>query len=160
MSKIEKFKAKKTDMDRSKYESQFELTRVNLLEQLLPTTVDGVALDVGCGIGQFSRNLFKKGWCIEGIDTSSSNLKNAGSLLSQAYCGDAVSILQALQEGAYDLTLCLELIEHMPRERGATLVNEIYRTLKPGGQLILSTPNRLSLDWHQGRRPQSIRSSQ
>ena len=40
----------------------------------------------------------------------------------------------------FDLIVCLEVIEHMPVEKGDELLRGIYACLKPGGCAILSTP--------------------
>jgi len=49
----------------------------------------------------------------------------------------------ALPEATFDLILCTEVIEHIANSK-AVLAN-IRRLLKPGGMLILSTPQRYSL---------------
>src|SRR5438046_10277452 len=45
-----------------------------------------------------------------------------------------------LANNAIDLVVSFETIEHVPDARA--LVFEIRRVLKPGGRLVLSTPNR------------------
>jgi SAM-dependent methyltransferase len=40
----------------------------------------------------------------------------------------------------YTKVVCFEVIEHMTREHGLELLAGMYRALKPGGQLLLSTP--------------------
>jgi len=46
-----------------------------------------------------------------------------------------------LKDNSFDVVLSLETIEHMPYPQ--TFIKELYRVLKPGGELILSTPNVL-----------------
>ena len=46
-----------------------------------------------------------------------------------------------LASNAYDLAASFETIEHVPDATG--LVAELHRVLKPGGRLVISTPNRL-----------------
>lgn len=43
-----------------------------------------------------------------------------------------------IREGSYDVALCTQVLEHVPHPPIA--VNELYRVLKPGGHLILTTP--------------------
>jgi 2-polyprenyl-3-methyl-5-hydroxy-6-metoxy-1,4-benzoquinol methylase len=45
----------------------------------------------------------------------------------------------------FDKIYCLEVIEHIYREQGARLLENISRVLKPGGMVFLTTPNYLSL---------------
>lgn len=47
-----------------------------------------------------------------------------------------------LPSASFDLILCSEVIEHIPDHRSA--LAEMHRILKPGGILILSTPQRYS----------------
>ena len=42
-----------------------------------------------------------------------------------------------LASGAFDVVLCTEVLEHLPEPRQA--INEMYRVLKPGGTLLLTT---------------------
>lgn len=46
-----------------------------------------------------------------------------------------------LKSGAYDLAASFETIEHVQDATG--LVAELHRLLKPGGRLVISTPNRI-----------------
>ena len=46
-------------------------------------------------------------------------------------------------EGTFDLITCTEVVEHLEHYRRT--LREIYRVLKPGGVLVLSTPNVLNL---------------
>jgi SAM-dependent methyltransferase len=47
------------------------------------------------------------------------------------------------QDGTFDLITCTEVIEHLEHYRFT--LREIFRVLKPGGILVLSTPNILNL---------------
>lgn len=44
-------------------------------------------------------------------------------------------------EGEYDLVLCLEVIEHLYFEDFLELMPKLVRLIRPGGSIILSTPN-------------------
>jgi SAM-dependent methyltransferase len=48
----------------------------------------------------------------------------------------------AFPDAHFDLVLCSEVIEHLPESSGA--LGEMRRLLRPGGVLILSTPQRYS----------------
>jgi|ERR1043166_7832211 SAM-dependent methyltransferase len=48
-------------------------------------------------------------------------------------------------ENHFDVVVCMEIIEHLLHDPMAMLV-EIRRVLKPGGALVLTTPNLIS--WH------------
>lgn len=48
-------------------------------------------------------------------------------------------------DATFDAVLCLETIEHLPRVRAAA--REMMRVLKPGGQVMITTPARLRFLW-------------
>ncbi len=48
------------------------------------------------------------------------------------------------------MTVAFEIIEHFPDVEAAAIVDELHRITKPGGTLLLSTPNRLSLESLKG----------
>jgi SAM-dependent methyltransferase len=56
-----------------------------------------------------------------------------------------------LEDNGTDLALCSEVVEHL--ERPGELLQEIYRILKPGGFLILTTDNSPSFMQHLRRVP-------
>jgi 2-polyprenyl-3-methyl-5-hydroxy-6-metoxy-1,4-benzoquinol methylase len=46
-----------------------------------------------------------------------------------------------LPEASFDRASCLEIVEHVYPEQVRTLLADIARLLRPGGQLLLTTPN-------------------
>jgi len=48
--------------------------------------------------------------------------------------------LEEVKEG-FDMVLLFEVIEHLDLDGGREMVKNIYRVLKPGGRMILTTPN-------------------
>jgi len=138
------FQASHTPFGLEKYEAPYEVGRVKVLKELFPLGNGRKALDVGCGPGYFSRELFQRGWRTTVIDSDRENIAAASEYAEKALLGDATMILSKLPDRGYDLILCLELLEHMPKERGKELLVSIEKALGPHGKLILSTPNRLS----------------
>jgi SAM-dependent methyltransferase len=103
--------------------------------------LDGlIVLDVACGAGFGLQMLRQAGACPIGVDYDASALsevrdRQAGARLLR---GDATRL--PLQDASIDLVVSFETLEHVPD--AAALVAEIRRVLKPGGRLVLSTPNR------------------
>lgn len=95
-------------------------------------------LDVGCGSGLNSRALAAKGHQMSGIDISEAAIEQYRSYGFEGRTGDIESGLD-FGDSTFDVVLCTEVIEHMTSPE--ILVSEMKRVLKPGGQLILSTPN-------------------
>jgi 2-polyprenyl-3-methyl-5-hydroxy-6-metoxy-1,4-benzoquinol methylase len=49
----------------------------------------------------------------------------------------------AVEDAAFDVVLCNQVLEHVPDDRSAFL--ELHRVLRPGGLLIVGVPNEGSL---------------
>lgn len=102
---------------------------------------DKVIMDVGCGAGSFLDLV--KGYASETIAIEPTRDYHP-VLLSQGHrvfplCGEAAAEL----EGKVDLAVCFSVIEHV--EDPVRFLREVHRLLKPGGHLVLSTPN--ADDW-------------
>jgi len=144
MSQENQFQASHTPLDFSKYEKPYEIHRVKILKDLMPSGCGKSAIDCGCGPGYFSRELSSKGWKVIAIDTDPENIESARNYAHETHLGDALSLLSEFPESQYDLVLAFEIIEHMPKPQGKNLLMEIRRVLKPHGGLRISTPNRFS----------------
>lgn len=93
-------------------------------------------LDVGAGAGAFSQRLVDLGYKVSALDTDPDKwLPRAIPFLRL----DIDSGIAASVERTFDAACCLEVIEHV--ENPWNLLREIYSVLKPGGYLLLSTPN-------------------
>lgn len=100
----------------------------------------GALLDVGCGNG---RNLLRlreasPGLVLSGTDISESGCATVRELGFDARPADAGEALP-FDPDSFDFVLCGEVIEHVVDPDG--LLIELRRVLKPGGRLILTTPN-------------------
>ena len=49
------------------------------------------------------------------------------------------------KENSFDIVTMLDFVEHIEDEEVISMLNEIYKFLKPGGKLIITTPNYNSL---------------
>jgi 2-polyprenyl-3-methyl-5-hydroxy-6-metoxy-1,4-benzoquinol methylase len=134
----------------SEYEQPYQVQRTKLLSDLIPAGNGQLAVDIGCGPGFFSRHLVGKNWITTSIDTDSENVKSASKFSQETRLGDAIASLTDFPQSKFDLALMLELIEHMPKEYGIKLLEQVSRTLKPGGELLISTPNKNSLEGLSG----------
>jgi 2-polyprenyl-3-methyl-5-hydroxy-6-metoxy-1,4-benzoquinol methylase len=95
-------------------------------------------LDVGCGSGANSRALAAKGHRLHGVDLSEAGIER---YRAAGFDGQVCDIERGLNypDAAFDVVFCSEVIEHMTSPE--ILAAEMHRVLKPGGQLVLSTPN-------------------
>ena len=88
------------------------------------------ALDVGCRKGYQTLLLEKKGYAVTPIDVEKS--------FNRCIIVDANKKLP-FKDNSYDLIWCSEVIEHLANP--FFTVNEFRRILKPGGAMVLTTPN-------------------
>lgn len=110
--------------------------------QLLPPNRDARILEIGCGFGPFLYYLEKAGYAAaEGVDISPEQVSSARQLgLSNVICGDAIAYLEQSQV-QYDCIVGLDLIEHFTKGDAIRLLRLVWRRLRPGGRVILQTPN-------------------
>jgi SAM-dependent methyltransferase len=107
-------------------------------------------LDVASGSGFGLQMLLQAGARPVGLDYDVESLQAVRGLEPGAVLihGDATRLPLAL--GSLDMVVSFETLEHVPD--AAAMVAEVRRILKPGGQLVLSTPNKAfgPLELHLG----------
>lgn len=101
----------------------------------------GRLLDVGCGSGEWMDSMRTMGWQVEGIDFDENAVAAARRKGLDVRTGTIDS--QNYPENAFDVVNLNHVIEHVPDPVG--LLREIRRILKPGGKLVLATPNASSI---------------
>jgi len=108
-----------------------------LFQEYVP--VGARVLDVGAGAGAFSQRLVDIGYSVTALDLDPEKWlpRDIPFLRLDIDAGITGSV-----NATFDATCCLEVIEHV--ENAWNLLREIYAVLKPGGRLILSTPNTTS----------------
>jgi 2-polyprenyl-3-methyl-5-hydroxy-6-metoxy-1,4-benzoquinol methylase len=97
-------------------------------------------LEVGSGLGYLTYALHQAGYDCRGID-----LSEQAVMAAKRNFGDLYSVADLMQialtdEGGYDLLIATELIEHVTTP--SAFIQQATRLLKPGGSLILTTPNK------------------
>jgi len=96
-------------------------------------------LDAGCGTGWFSKGAAERGANVTSMDLGENLLEQvAKKCESKRVVG---SILEMpFENEQFEYVVSSEVIEHTPDPYKA--LSESYRVLKPGGTLVLSTPNK------------------
>lgn len=134
-----------------KYFSLFNKNRIAIIQKLIPkANREQYALDIGCDVGFFTNILTAKGFRAFGVDLNEEKLKIARKTFEKnAVFVEMSGTNLGFAENAFDLVLALEIIEHL--NNPSDLLNEICRVTKKGGKIVISTPNRLSLEGIRGR---------
>ncbi len=100
-------------------------------------------LDVGCGAGYGTNELALTAREATGIDVSSDAIEYAREHYVRDNLryelGSATEL--PFPDASFDLVVAFEVIEHL--EEWSKLLTEARRVLAPGGQLVVSTPNKL-----------------
>lgn len=99
----------------------------------------GRVIEFGGGRGEFSRLLKDHGFEVVFTDINPANVEFARSIGFEGYVIDANNGMKDQKSESYDGAVMLEVIEHVTQAE--LLLTETHRILKPGGFLVLSTPN-------------------
>ncbi len=102
--------------------------------------IHGLVLDLACGPGYGSKLLWQEGHTqVIGVDLSTEIVRYAVA----SYPGPSFVIADGEKlpffAGTFSSAVCLETLEHVSRPE--VLLQELHRVLRPGGRLVLSTPN-------------------
>ncbi len=124
--------------------------KVNFLEAYLQ---QGRVLDVGCGLGIFLLALDPSRWDRFGLEAMPTPHKEASTRLGADKVAQAELETAPWPEQHFDAITFWDVIEHVPNPR-KTLATA-FRLLRPGGFLLLTTPNfggyqarRFGEDWY------------
>ena len=108
------------------------------LERRVPA---GRLLDVGCGPGFLLEAARERGWTAVGVDPSPFAVARARKGGFEAHGGMLEDV--DLAPGSFDALALLQVVEHMTDPR--PLLAACRRLLRPGGALLVATPNPRSL---------------
>jgi 2-polyprenyl-3-methyl-5-hydroxy-6-metoxy-1,4-benzoquinol methylase len=109
--------------------------------RFLEAAPNGRLLDVGCGSGEWLLLMRELGWEAEGIDFDERAVEVATRNGLRVRCGGVEQ--QNYASESFDAVVLNHVIEHLPDPVGTLL--ECARILRPGGTLVVCTPNSGSL---------------
>lgn len=98
-------------------------------------------LDLGCGRGEWLEVLRDHSLQARGVDDNEAMIARCRLANLEVAQSDALSYLTSLPDNCFGGVTSFHMVEHIPFERTLALVDEALRVLKPGGILILETPN-------------------
>ncbi len=115
--------------------------RVSLVfdELLNEEIADKSLLDAGCGTGWFSLAAYKRGATVTAMDLGENLLSRV--TLKAPVKTKVGSIMEIpFSDNTFDYIVSSEVIEHTPDPKKS--IKELCRVLKPGGKLVITTPNK------------------
>jgi len=104
----------------------------------------GRLLEIGCGNGERMTLFNQLGWNVQGIEPDAS----AAEIAHKEGLNVSVGMLEKtdLASTSFDAIIMSHVIEHLPNPQW--VVKECLRLLRPGGKLVMLTPNTDSLGHH------------
>lgn len=134
------------------FENQFRGTPEHVKEGLkvyLPLLKDaGITsdiLDLGCGRGEWLELLRAEGWQARGVESNRAMIENQRDQNLEIVQADALAHLRGLSTNSLRAITAFHFVEHVGLGELVDLLDEIKRVLKPGGLLIIETPNPKNL---------------
>ena len=139
------------------YDCRFNNPRLNYMRHvekkvILENLKTGLILDIGCGTGEQSLFLAKRGYQVVGVDISREMLARANENAKKGKLKDNISLVIASAEAlpfrdkSFDgLISIFGVFNHIPRAYHA--FQETHRVLRSGGRAVFTVVNRWNLTW-------------
>jgi len=107
-------------------------------------------LDYGCGPGYLAKALVESGYDTTALEFSEASSERVNTLISPAAnwhgCVATRSIPTPLADASFSWIFSIETYEHLLDEWIGGYFHEMFRVLRPGGRLLLTTPYMENLD--------------
>ncbi|HHO75405.1 MAG TPA: class I SAM-dependent methyltransferase [Deltaproteobacteria bacterium] len=104
------------------------------------TFTPGAVLDLPCGPGGISKALDEMGYRVTAGDIHPEYMNVPGIQAIECNMNSRLPF----EDASFDYVVCVEGIEHTENPYNA--IREISRILKPGGRLVITTPNYLNIE--------------
>ncbi len=110
-------------------------------------------LDVGCGKGHFLEHLsnaFAGTGTLSGCDFSAESIDAASQRLSGRRNVDTIALTDGMTlpfpDASFDVAYSIEVVEHLDEQTLRQYLAQCARVLRPGGLLVVTTPNSEDLE--------------
>jgi 2-polyprenyl-3-methyl-5-hydroxy-6-metoxy-1,4-benzoquinol methylase len=158
---------------------QNESSKTSTVERLSPATNDYIeilyhwqrylaaaqlanaknVLDVACGEGYGAEYLARFADRVCAVDLDGVTLKEARARYRRPNLAFAQASADELpfRSRAFDVATSFETIEHLPPDKQEPFVHELARVLKPGGVVLVSTPNKRRTEKFSEKNPYHLK---
>jgi SAM-dependent methyltransferase len=109
---------------------------------LAPRCAGRTVLEAGCGEGYGADLLAEVAGTVVGLDYDALTVAHVARRYPRVHTSRANLVALPVAAGAVDVVVSLQVIEHLWDQEG--FLRECRRVLAPGGELLVSTPNRLT----------------
>lgn len=129
-------------------EYSYLVRKRNVLDMLDRIGRRGRILDIGCGPAVYTRDLVERGWNVCGMDLSTGMLQ-AAAKATNTLAGTPVKFTTGhaehlpYRDESFDTVLCIGVVSYVTDV--PTLLRDVKRILKPGGEAIFQISNSLSV---------------
>ncbi len=109
-------------------------------------------LDFGSGPGYILQHIINSGIKLKynALDFSKESIENLKNKFQNSNHLETAGVIEQLpspfRDGFFDVIFCIELIEHLRDEYLSATIKEVKRLLKPGGFVVITTPNKEDLN--------------
>jgi SAM-dependent methyltransferase len=123
---------------------EYAMRQLHLQRQI---RAGSLVLDTACGYAELGKLLYTERYqcTYVGMDIQKAKLRHAISL---RWGRSRVMFIQRdlsrplpFIDDIFDVVVSSEFLEHIPKANGLEYLAEVHRVMKPGGRLILTTPN-------------------
>lgn len=114
---------------------------LELIRETGAGTSEAPVIDIGCGRGEWLELLRDHSLVGRGIDLNHVFIEFCRSQGLDVIEGDAISTLRAMPDNSAGAITSMHLVEHLSFEDVIALLDEARRVLRPGGLILLETPN-------------------
>ncbi|MEK7068311.1 MAG: class I SAM-dependent methyltransferase [Patescibacteria group bacterium] len=108
---------------------------LDVLRRYAPT---GALLDVGLGTGANAAEFTRRGYAVTGLEPSTEAIAFAKEKVPDLRVIASPFPAREIEAGTFDIVVLLDVIEHL--EDDAHALKEVFRILRPGGIVLVTTP--------------------
>ena len=105
-------------------------------------------LDLACGDGDFCQMLAEKGVSVTGIDFDPKACQAVRARGLDVVCQDVLDYMEQVEPNSIDGIFSAHLVEHLNYRQVLKILELCHPALKPGGIILLVTPNVRSMYAH------------